>query len=305
MNNEIEVVNTNKEISVQLVKQQFDIVNELYKQIMIPDEHYGKIPGTKKDTLFKAGAEKLNILFKLVPKIEREDKIDLGNGHREIEMVIGLYHRDTEKFWGQGTGSCSTMESKYRYRSGDNFEVTDEIIPKDAKEKKAEYRKQGYGMKKIDGMWAWVKYLSDDKVENPDIADVYNTVRKMAYKRALVSATITATGVSDIFTQDIEDFKQPEKTEYIPLDKIKDEFQGQEIITKDQAKAKLEALPQNIKDGFKALGYTANLVWEVCTEAKWDNNKIMDVINTDAEATKKNPLHNNDADLPEGFNIPF
>jgi len=86
---------------------------------------------------------------------------------------------------------------------------------------------------------------------------------------------------------------------------VKDEFQGQEVITKDQAKAKLEALPQNIKDGFKALGYTANLVWEVCTEAKWDNNKIMDVINADAEAAKKSPLHNNDADLPEGFNIPF
>ena len=240
--NDIEVVNN--QVSVQSVKQQFDVVNELYKQIMVQDEHYGKIPGTKKDTLFKAGAEKLNILFKLVPKIEREDKIDLGSGHREIEMVIGLYHRDTEKFWGQGTGSCSTMESKYRYRSGDNFEVTEEAIPKDAKEKKTEYRKQGFGMKKVDGAWVWVKYLSEEKSENPDIADIYNTVRKMAYKRALVSATITATGVSDIFTQDIEDFKQPEKTEYIPPENNTEQ-------RKKEAEKKYNDFYNGLEDGYK------------------------------------------------------
>src|SRR4030043_1463293 len=137
----------------------------------------------------------------------------------ENELTIGLYHKGTEALWGQGTGSCSTMESKYRYRAGDNFEVTEDAIPKDAKEKKTEYRKQGFGMKKVDGAWVWVKYLSEEKSENPDIADIYNTVRKMAYKRALVSATITATGVSDILTQDVEDFKQPEKTEYIPPEK--------------------------------------------------------------------------------------
>jgi tRNA-binding EMAP/Myf-like protein len=86
------------------------------------------------------------------------------------------------------------------------------------------------------------------------------------------------------------------------IDIIKDEFKGNDydpkslsgrqtdninVLTKEQAKAKLEALPQSIKYGFKALGYTANLVWEVCTEAKWDNHKITDVINADAEAAKK------------------
>jgi len=304
MENEVAVINNN--MSVQSVKQQFDVVNDLYKQIMIQDEHFGKIPGTKKDTLFKAGAEKLNILFKLVPKIEKENKVDLGNGHREIEMTIGLYHRETEKFWGQGTGSCSTMESKFRYRSGDNFEVTEEAIPKDAKEKKAEYRKQGYGMKKVDGVWAWVKYLSEDKVENPDIADVYNTVRKMAYKRALVSATITATGVSDIFTQDVEDFKQPEKAEYIPAEKVKQEFQGQEVLTKEQAKAKMDALPDSIKEGMKALGYSSKIAYELCVESKWDNEKIQKAINEDSGDTVLSPFKNNDENLPEGFNkIPF
>ena len=43
------------------------------------------------------------------------------------------------------------------------------------------------------------------KVENPDIADIYNTVKKMAKKRAFVDAMLTATAASDCFTQDIEE----------------------------------------------------------------------------------------------------
>lgn len=40
---------------------------------------------------------------------------------------------------------------------------------------------------------------------NPNIADTYNTVLKMAKKRAHVDASITACAASDIFTQDIEE----------------------------------------------------------------------------------------------------
>ena len=42
-------------------------------------------------------------------------------------------------------------------------------------------------------------------MENPDLADVYNTVLKIAKKRAHVDASLTATAASDIFTQDMED----------------------------------------------------------------------------------------------------
>ena len=53
---------------------------------------------------------------------------------------------------GQGVGSASTMEKKYRYRT-----------------------------------------VNGKKVENEDIADVYNTVLKMAKKRAHIDATLTVT----------------------------------------------------------------------------------------------------------------
>jgi hypothetical protein len=40
---------------------------------------------------------------------------------------------------------------------------------------------------------------------NPDMADVVNTVLKMAQKRAKVSTTINAISASEFFTQDLED----------------------------------------------------------------------------------------------------
>ena len=43
------------------------------------------------------------------------------------------------------------------------------------------------------------------RIPNPEIADVVNTIQKMAQKRALVAATLIATSASEFFTQDVED----------------------------------------------------------------------------------------------------
>ena len=46
------------------------------------------------------------------------------------------------------------------------------------------------------------------RIEHDNPADYYNTVLKMAKKRAHVDAVLTATAASDIFTQDIEDMPE-------------------------------------------------------------------------------------------------
>lgn len=199
------------ERSVQDVTNQVAKIQDLMKHVMHRDEHYGVIPGTgKKPSLLKAGAEKLCFVFRLTPEFTI-DKDDLPDGHREYRIKCSLRSMGSGVIVGEGVGSCSTMESKYRYRNTSDYEITDLPIPRDAKEKKAEYRKQGFGMKQIDGAWCWVKYKSEGKAENPDIADTYNTVLKMAKKRAHVDATITACAASDIFTQDVEDFQQEDQ----------------------------------------------------------------------------------------------
>ena len=47
----------------------------------------------------------------------------------------------------------------------------------------------------------------EKKYKAQKAADIVNTILKMAEKRALVGATISATGASDYFTQDMEDAK--------------------------------------------------------------------------------------------------
>jgi hypothetical protein len=187
-------------MSTAAVLAQVAQVQDIMRKVMRDGEHYGTIPGTDKPALLKAGAEKLSFTFRLLPKY-RITARDMPNLHREYEVVCELWH-ESGVFAGEGVGNCSTMESKYRWRPA--WEDTGDAIPKDSKDRKEEYRKQGFGMKKdASGKWLWVRYLPD-RAENPDIADTYNTVLKMAKKRAHVDAAITACAASDIFTQDVE-----------------------------------------------------------------------------------------------------
>lgn len=192
-------------IPVEQIKRQTDQVKALMASCMSEGMHYGKIPGCgDKPTLLQPGAQKLTMMFGLADtyEISRED---LPNGHREYTVKCLLVSKATGLVQGSGVGLCSTMEKKYRYRNVSDFEITDQPIPQDARERKQEYRKQGFGMKKVDGQWYWVKYMDSSQQENPDIADTYNTVLKMACKRALVAAVLNTLAVSDLFTQDVED----------------------------------------------------------------------------------------------------
>ena len=195
-------------LSTAQVVAQVQQIQDIMAKVMRDGEHYGKIPGTDKPTLLKAGAEKLGFTFRLIPRFDVK-RTDHENGHREYEVLCTLVGQGSGESVGQGVGTCSTMESKYRYRNMADYDVTDTPIPQDAKEHKAEYRRQGFGMKKVDGSWYWVKYKDSSRVENPDIADTYNTVLKMAKKRAHVDAVITATAASDIFAQDLEETAEP------------------------------------------------------------------------------------------------
>ncbi len=192
-------------LPVEQIKRQTDEVKSLMASCMQDGMHFGRIPGCgDKPTLLQPGAQKLTLMFGLADTYEI-DREDLMNGHREYTVTCHLVSKATGTIQGSGVGLCSTMEKKYRYRNVSDFEITDDPIPQDAKERKQEYRKQGYGMKKVDGCWCWVRYMDSAQQENPDIADTYNTVLKMACKRALVAACLNTLAVSDLFTQDVED----------------------------------------------------------------------------------------------------
>ena len=193
--------------SAQDVKGQINLIQDIMRSVMKENEHYGIIPGCNKPTLYKPGAEKLGLTFRLAPYFEGENTpIYMPNGHIKYTIKCTLKHIQTDQIWGQGVGSCSSMESKFRYRWLNTKE-------KPSKEEAARLIEQGDGKwKKYNNNWTWQK-----RTENPDIADVDNTILKMAKKRAHVDAMLSATGASDIFTQDVEDMEivqvESEKTD--------------------------------------------------------------------------------------------
>ena len=193
------------ELSIQEVIKQVEKVQQLMGAIMKPDHHFGIIPGTEKPTLYKAGAEKLNLMFRLAPTYTVE-RHNLPNGHREYETTCYLKHLGTDQIVGEGVGTCSTMESKYRYRN--DYVSTGKPVPKEYWQNRdlSIISGKGFVAKKIDGQWEICK--AEGKQENPDIADNYNTVKKVSKKRAYVDATITVCAASDIFNQDLEDFTE-------------------------------------------------------------------------------------------------
>jgi hypothetical protein len=195
------------------VIRQVNVIQDVMKAVMKVDEHYGTIPGTKKPSLYKPGAEKLSLVFRLRPEYEIR-RSDMANGHREYEVTCTLYHIPTGQSVGQGVGSATTMEGKYRYRGGEK-EGTGRPIPKEywnlkkeskMKEAQALIGGPGFSPGKIDG--AWEICSTGEKQEHDNPADYYNTILKMAKKRAHVDAILTATAASDIFTQDVEDMPE-------------------------------------------------------------------------------------------------
>jgi hypothetical protein len=163
--------------------------------------HYGKIPGAEKDFLFKPGAEKFQLTFKLETKLE-VTRMDLENGHREYLAKCHVTDRAGAAL-GYAERICSTTESKYRWRA--DLVNTGKPVPKEYWDKRKESKQAAQAMigganfvpkKTSEG---WTIHEVCGRAENPDIADTYNTVIAMAQKRAHVAAIIMAVGGSDLY----------------------------------------------------------------------------------------------------------
>lgn len=187
-------------LAVKDVVAQVQHIQSVMQAVMKEGEHFGVIPGTgTKKSLYKSGAEKLSHTFQLAPKYTVE-RNDMPDGHREYEVVCELSSVTTGHFLGAGVGVCSTMETKYRFRTTN----TGREVPREYWNTLDPQVLGGpqYSPKKVEGRWVVMERIVYD---NP--ADYYNTVKKMAKKRAFVDAVLTVTAASDLFTQDLEDLR--------------------------------------------------------------------------------------------------
>jgi len=147
-------------------------LTQLFEDLLELGKDFDRIPGTDKPTLLKPGAELLCKVFKLAQgKADVLDKSeDWDKGVFSYTIGMPLIHIESGVQIAYGVGASNNHEKKHRYRKA-----------KDDKGKEIQ-------------------------IENPDPADLQNTLIKMANKRAFVDAVLKATGASRMFTQDMEDF---------------------------------------------------------------------------------------------------
>lgn len=191
-------------LSASQIKAQADKVLEVVKAVMRPEVHYGKIPGTDKNTLLKPGSEALLSTFRIavdpvITDLSTNDSIRYRVHARGLSMASGSY-------LGSGIGECSSDEEKYCWRGAvcdQEFDAT----PEDRRRTKWKKGREGkaYSLKQVR--------------TNP--ADVANTILKMAKKRAQIDLTLTVTAASDVFQQDMEDLPDEVRDAIVAADKPK------------------------------------------------------------------------------------
>lgn len=184
---------------VDALKQQRELLREFVQSQLVEADFknkdaanfgegdYGTIPGTKKGSLLKQGAEKMLKLFQLGCRFKLVDKeIDRHANFAMFTYKAEVYSlRNPDTIIAECDGSVNSQEVKYKERT-----AWEAILDKKG-------NKTGRNEQK--------------KVETP-IYDILNTLMKMAQKRAMIGATILATGASEYFTQDMldeDDFKPP------------------------------------------------------------------------------------------------
>ena len=205
------------------VRKRLEFVKQVMANAMEEGVDYGTIPGCgNAKTLLQPGAQKLALTFQIYPQILKETLRDFPNYHREYEFTLRVGGPNG----ADGVGTCSTLESKHRYRQGQRICP---VCGKDSIIKgKAEYgggficfeKKGGCGAKWPDNAPEIVDQQVG-QIENPNPSDQWNSARKIAFKRAMCHAMITYTNSSMLWTSDLEDMVENDASNPVNANKPK------------------------------------------------------------------------------------
>lgn len=197
MSNELAIVENRPLAKAEIIAQK-RLIQEVMRAVMKDGVHYGIIPGCKQKSLYKPGSEAILSTFRIAVEPMVED-LSIHDCYRYRVTARGVI--PSGEIVGAGVGECSTDEEKYKWRSA-VCDAEFNNTPEDRKRLK--YGKPNNYNR--EGIWKQVR-------TNP--ADLANTVLKMAKKRAQIDLTLTATGASDCFTQDLEDLPEEVRDELV------------------------------------------------------------------------------------------
>jgi hypothetical protein len=215
-------------INVQRVRAQREAVKLLIAEVLKEgiDNDYAVIPGTKKLTLLKPGAEKICSLFGFA--VEPSVEAIRDGEDTTFRVIVRLSSGGV--FLGEGVGEASTLESKFAWRKAVCQEEWDEAEP----HKRRKHWKEG---------WNGAPPVSVLQVrENP--ADKASNMLKIAKKRSMIDAVLTVTAASDVFTQDLEnkiEGNRGKSTAPVSGRQVEEARSQVEIITPEEGKAFFKA----------------------------------------------------------------
>lgn len=156
----------------------------LIAQLLQKDRDYGTVPGVSKPTLLKPGAEKYNAAYGLVARFTVVEK--------EVDHHISIQWVKRSKQWTgpRGQRRQETVETQGQSFGLYRYVINCELIDRATGDV-------------VGSSLGSCSTLESKYVDRP--RDLENTVIKMAEKRAYIGATLLTHGLSEQFTQDVED----------------------------------------------------------------------------------------------------
>ncbi len=242
---------------VEQAVQRAAMLKQMVGRVLEEGTDYGKVPGNPKPTLLQPGAQQLAFVFGLTQKFSVEtERIDYGQDPPFISYTVKcqMISRETGEVMAEGLAACNSLEVRYRYRN------------------------------------EW-QNGTKVRVVNQEVADLQNTILKMASKRANVAATLNATAASRLFTQDLEDLRGMEEA-------ARDETSAQAQQQRTQRTAPASPQPQtqaaqrlpserqvafltNLLRRHHATKRVGDAVLAACTADAARCRKAIDALNTD------------------------
>jgi ribosomal protein L37AE/L43A len=266
-----------KDVNLDAAIARRHLMIEVTKRLMIEGTDYGPIPGSDKPTLLQPGADKLCNLFSLKLEYEVTENVkdwtgkDHG-GEPFFYVEVRSFAYRGEEFMGEGIGSCSSWEAKYRWRKAERK------CPQCSKENIRKSKQGGwYCWNKTGGCGATfpagdqtIESQEVGRVRNPDVFDVVNTVQKIALKRAKISATINATSASEFFTQDIEEQPEPEpEPETQKAQQPAQTLTGKPAATLPDAQSQTSSSPQSTTKPWRTFGEMVRCFEALKSQIPW------------------------------------
>lgn len=232
-----------------------DYIVEMVKPKLIEGVDIYTLPGMKKPSLGKPGAEKLAAIFGLTAKFEVDrDTMEVigseANGKKYIAYVCNLSRAGRVMGQGRGATFIEWMRNSYRKIFSKQYNG---LTP--AEKEKCQGPLQGTAKTTGKPFTYW--RMPDDPIFD---GLALNKAIKMAQKSAFVDAVIRATGMSDLFTQDVEDMPDQPEPPQAPASQAKPEaepFADDHSFAPPQAKPSPQA--QREVDALDVAGMSCDL----------------------------------------------